>query len=135
MSIHETLDQSKILFDEIAQQLSIKIHEHAIWMVSNLGCTCQSVLNLMNFTKTKKSSTYSSEINVPKKYKKSKECLRIFNTIGPLPMHQCWWRFNTDPEIEIRIAPSQSTKYFYAQMKKSLHPSKFWNYNIQSLQT
>jgi hypothetical protein len=29
MSIHKTMDQSKILFDDTAQQLSIKIHEHA----------------------------------------------------------------------------------------------------------
>jgi hypothetical protein len=27
MSIHKTMDQSKILFDKAAQQLSIKIHE------------------------------------------------------------------------------------------------------------
>jgi hypothetical protein len=30
MNIHETMDQSKILFDEAAQQLSIRIHELAI---------------------------------------------------------------------------------------------------------
>jgi hypothetical protein len=29
MSIHETLDQSKILFDVAAQQLSIRIHDLA----------------------------------------------------------------------------------------------------------
>jgi hypothetical protein len=29
MSIHETMDQSKIKFNEAAQQLSIKIHELA----------------------------------------------------------------------------------------------------------
>jgi hypothetical protein len=27
MSIHETMDQSKILFDETTQQLNIRIHE------------------------------------------------------------------------------------------------------------
>jgi hypothetical protein len=46
MSIHETMDQSKILFDEATQQLNIRIHEQlAFWMVSNLGCTCPFVLD------------------------------------------------------------------------------------------
>jgi hypothetical protein len=82
MSIHKTMDQSKILFDETAQQLSIKIHEHAFWMVSNLGRTCPFVLNLMNITKAERNSTCSIEMNVPKKCKKSKECLQIFSTAG-----------------------------------------------------
>jgi hypothetical protein len=75
MSILETLDQSKILFDEAAQQLSIRIHELAFWMVPDLGCTCPLVLNLMDITKAERNSKYSSKMNVPKKYKKSKECL------------------------------------------------------------
>jgi hypothetical protein len=49
-------------------------------MVSNLGRTCLLVLNLMDIPKTERNSTYSSEMNLPKKYKKSEECLRIFNT-------------------------------------------------------
>jgi hypothetical protein len=66
MSIHETMDQSKILFDEATHQLNIGIHEQlAFWMVSNLGCTCPFVLNLMNTTKVERNSTYSSEMNVP----------------------------------------------------------------------
>jgi hypothetical protein len=51
MNIHETMDQSKILFDEAAQLLSIRIHELAFWMVPYLGRTCPFVLNLMNTTK------------------------------------------------------------------------------------
>jgi hypothetical protein len=66
MNIHETMDQSKILFDETTQQLKIRIHEQlAFWMVSNLGCTCPFVLNLMNTTKVERNSTFSSEMNVP----------------------------------------------------------------------
>jgi hypothetical protein len=53
-------------------------------MVFNLGCTCPFVLNLMNITKIERNSMYSSEMNVPKKYKKSKECSRIFNTARAL---------------------------------------------------
>ena len=68
MSIHETMDQSKILFDKAAQQLSIRIHELAFWMVPNLGHTCPFVLNLMNIIKAKRNSTYSFKMNVPKKY-------------------------------------------------------------------
>jgi hypothetical protein len=75
MSIHETMDQSKILFDKLAQQLSIRINELAFWMVPNLGRTCPFVLNLMNTTKAERNSTCSFEMNVPKKCKKSKECL------------------------------------------------------------
>jgi hypothetical protein len=40
MSIHKTMDQSKILFDKAAQQLSIKIHEIVFWMVFDLERTC-----------------------------------------------------------------------------------------------
>jgi hypothetical protein len=76
MSIHETVDQSKILFDKATQQLNIRIHEQlAFLMVSNLGCTCTFVLNLMNTKKVERNSTYSFEMNVPSKYKKSGECL------------------------------------------------------------
>ena len=75
MSIHETTNQSKILFDEASQQLNIRIHELAFWMVPNLGRTYPFVLNLMNITKAKRNSTYSFKMNVPKKCKKSKECL------------------------------------------------------------
>jgi hypothetical protein len=84
MSIHETLDQSKILFDVAAQQLSIRIHDLAFWMVPNLGRTCPFVLNLMKITKAERNSTYSSKMNVPKKCKKSEECLQIFNTARAL---------------------------------------------------
>jgi hypothetical protein len=42
-------------------------------------------------------------------------------------MRQCRWHSNTDLGNEMRIAPSQPTKDFYAQMKKSLQPSKVWN--------
>jgi hypothetical protein len=84
MNIHETLDQFKILFDEAAQQLNIRIHELAFWMVYNLGRTCPFVSNLMNITKVEGNSTYSSEMNVPKKCKKSEECLQIINTAGAL---------------------------------------------------
>jgi hypothetical protein len=125
MSIHKIMDQSKILFDEATQQLSIRIHEQlAFWMVSNLGWTCPFILNLMNITKIERNSTYSSEMNVPQKCKKSEECLQIFNTTGPLPMRQCQWHSDTDLGNEMRIAPSQSIKDFYAQMKNSLQPSK-----------
>jgi hypothetical protein len=66
MSIHETMDQSKILFDEATQQLNIRIHEQLVfWMVSNLGCTYPFVLNLMNTTKVERNSMFSSEMNVP----------------------------------------------------------------------
>jgi hypothetical protein len=66
MSIHETMDQSKILFDEATYQLNIRIHEQlAFWMVSNLGCTYPFILNLMNTTKVERNSTYISKINVP----------------------------------------------------------------------
>jgi hypothetical protein len=80
MSIHETMDQSKILFDEAAQQLNIRIHELIFWMVSNLGHTCQFVLDLMNSIKVERNSTYRSEKNVPQKCKKFEECLQIINT-------------------------------------------------------
>jgi hypothetical protein len=53
-------------------------------MVPNLGLTCPFVLNLMNITKVERNSLYSSKMNVPKKYKKSKEYLQIFNTAGAL---------------------------------------------------
>jgi hypothetical protein len=82
MSIHETMDQSKIKFNEAAQQLSIRIHELAFWKVSNLGCTCVFALKLMNITGAEINSTYSSKMNVPKKCKKLEECLWIFNTAG-----------------------------------------------------
>jgi hypothetical protein len=42
-------------------------------------------------------------------------------------MRQCRWHSDTDPRIETRIALSQPTKDFYAQIKKSLHPSKVSN--------
>jgi hypothetical protein len=80
MSIHETMDQSKILFDEVAQLLSIRFHKLAFWMVSNLGRTYPFALILINITVVDKNSTNSFQINVPKNCKESEECLRIFNT-------------------------------------------------------
>ena len=79
MNIHKTMDQSKILFDKAAHQLSINIYELAFQMVSNLGCTCPFALNLMNITIVERNSTYSFEMNVPKNYKEFEECLQIFN--------------------------------------------------------
>jgi uncharacterized membrane protein len=73
---------SKILFDEAAQLLSIIIHELAFWMVSNHGCTCPFALILMNFILAKTNSTYTFKMNVPKNCKESEECLQIFNTAG-----------------------------------------------------
>jgi hypothetical protein len=70
---------------------------------------------------------YSSKMDVPQKCKKLEECNRFSTPMGPLPMHRCRWHSNTDPSIEMSIVPSQPTKDFYAQMKKSLHPSKVSN--------
>jgi hypothetical protein len=40
-----------------------------------------------------------------------------------LPMRRCRWHSNRDPGIEMRIAPCQSTKDFYAQWKNlCIHP-------------
>jgi hypothetical protein len=68
MSIHETMDQSKILFDEATQQLNIRIHEQLAYewyLTLDALVTCPFVLNLLNTTKIERNSTYSSEMNVP----------------------------------------------------------------------
>jgi hypothetical protein len=82
MSIYETMDQSKILFNKANQRLSIRIHELAFWMVFDLRCTCPFALSLMNITVTEKNSSYSFKMNVPKNCKESEECLWIINTAG-----------------------------------------------------
>jgi hypothetical protein len=84
MSIHKTIDQFQILFDEATQLLSIRIHELAFWMVSNHGCTCPIFLILIHITMAERKSIYSFKMNVPKNCKESKEYLRIFNTTGAL---------------------------------------------------
>jgi hypothetical protein len=39
-------------------------------------------------------------------------------------MRRCQWHSDKDPRIKMRITPCVPTKDFYAQMKKTLHPSK-----------
>jgi hypothetical protein len=43
---------------------------------------------------------------------------RFTTLVGPPPMRQCRWHFDTDPGNEMCIAPSQPTKDYNAQMKK-----------------
>jgi hypothetical protein len=50
--------------------------------------------------------------------KNQKSVYRFSTLLGPPPMPQCWWHFDTDPRNEMIIVPSQPTKDFHAQMKK-----------------
>jgi hypothetical protein len=63
--------------------------------------------------------------------KNQENVYRFLTLPRPLPMN--WWYSNIDPAIEMHIAPSQSTKDFYAQMKNlSIHPksrTKIFNHS------
>jgi hypothetical protein len=106
---------SKILFDEAAQLLSIIIHELAFWMVSNHGCTCPFAIILMNITVAERNSTIVSKWMYQRIVKSLKSIYGFSTLLGPLPIRRCRLHSNRDPGIEMSIVLSQSNRDFYFQ--------------------